>query len=87
MAIATCGHEVEEGIQVSYKGTTRDGEPCVIYATYCAKCAYELFKRGEMLGEMSMMLSLVGMESFLAAPKCILSGPIEGIKKDIDNLA
>lgn len=47
--IASCGHECTEVIDVSYRGETRDCQPCVVHAVYCPSCAADLATRPEFI--------------------------------------
>lgn len=44
--IATCGHEVEEGISCFIHSFTKEGKPCLNYGTYCTKCFLEYYNEG-----------------------------------------
>ena len=48
MAIATCGHEVEEGISASIHSFTKEGEPCIDYGVYCKDCLRDYFEEGRL---------------------------------------
>lgn len=46
--IATCGHEIDEGISCSIdEGQIfSDGHPAISYGTYCPKCMFDYFEDG-----------------------------------------
>jgi hypothetical protein len=48
MAIATCGHEVEEGISCSIYSTDRGGLLCLSFGTYCPDCVIGFYRSGQL---------------------------------------
>jgi hypothetical protein len=60
MAIATCGHEVEEGISCSIYSTDREGLPCLSFGTYCPDCVIGYYRSGLISnGEMCELISKI----------------------------
>ena len=55
---ASCGHELKDwemladiGFPVAYKDVDREGNDCVVYATYCFACYLRLVFAKELLDE------------------------------------
>lgn len=50
MSIATCGHEVDEGITctVDEGQIMSDGSPALTYGTYCATCIEQYYRGGRL---------------------------------------
>lgn len=49
MAIATCGHEVEEGIKCIIIGHDLQGRACQVCVSYCPDCVIRAHRSGDLL--------------------------------------
>lgn len=51
--IATCGHEISDGITTSVDEgqICSDGSPAITYGTYCDKCVQAYFNDGKLLNK------------------------------------
>ena len=67
MTIATCGHEVNEGITMSVHSFSKEGDPCFDYGTYCANCFYEYYAEGRVANEElhDFMRKLIGSNDLI----------------------
>lgn len=58
--IATCGHEVNNGLNFSIKSWDRDGNKCIEFGTYCVACAIQFYKEGRIANrEMEVLIGTI----------------------------
>lgn len=63
MSVATCGHEVDEGISVALKGVTRDFKECVDHKVLCIDCLQEeYYERNILNDEINRLCQLAGFK-------------------------